>query len=123
MPVTRDVEAEDASAFVRIVVVDVVADEQRNGRQTLQGRAEIAPHHRGQPADLAVEGQRDAFDLLVVLEFDGEQPDHLDRDPGGAGDPGRRVLVGDVDLLDVARGDEVAHGGPAVPGEDDPTRV
>ena len=42
-----------------------------------------------------------------MLQLDRVQPGELDRDGGGAGDPGGRVIVGDVDLLHVAPGDHV----------------
>ena len=57
-----------------------------------------------------------ALDLLVVLELDLEQPDHLDGEAGRAGDADGGVLVGREDLLDVALGDEVAHRGAPVAG-------
>jgi hypothetical protein len=54
-----------------------------------------------------------------VLELDLEQPDHLDGDARGSGDGDRGELVGLEDLLHVALGDQVAHGGPTVAGHDD----
>jgi hypothetical protein len=54
-----------------------------------------------------------------VLQLDLEQPDHLHRDPGGAGDPDAGVVVGREDLLDLAVGDQVAHRGPAVAAHQD----
>ena len=41
---------------------------------------EVAADHQGEPVGLALEGERGALDLLVVLELDLEQADHLDRD-------------------------------------------
>ena len=58
----------------------------------------------------------DPLDLLVVLELGLEQPHHLDREAGGAGDADAGVLVGREDLLDVALGDDVAHRGAPVAG-------
>lgn len=52
-----------------------------------------------------------------MLEFDGEQADHLDGDTRGARDARRRVVIVDVDLADVARGDHVARSGPPITGE------
>ena len=43
-----------------------------------------------------------ALDLLVVLELQLEQPDHLDGRAGGAGDGDPRVAVGREHLLDRA---------------------
>ena len=71
-----------------------------------------------EPVGLAVHRERGALDLLVVLELGLEQPHHLDREAGGAGDADRGELVGREDLLDVALGDDVAHRGPAVTGHD-----
>jgi hypothetical protein len=53
-----------------------------------------------------------------VLELDLEQPHHLDGDAGTAGDADGGVLVGREDLLDVALGDDVAHRGAPVTGDD-----
>ena len=44
--------------------------------------AQVAADHRRQPVGLAVQRERGALDLLVVLEFDLEQPDDLDGQPG-----------------------------------------
>ena len=115
-----DVVGHDPAGAGRVGGVEVVADEQRHERQPLHRGAEVAPHHAGQLVGLAVEGQRDALDLLVVLQLDREQAHRLDREPGRARDAGRRVVVGDEDLLHVARGDEVAHGGPPVAGDRHP---
>jgi len=52
-----------------------------------------------------------------VLEVDGEQPDHLHGDPGGARDTDGGVAVGDEHLLDVPLRDHVARGGPPVAGD------
>ena len=77
---------------------------------------EVVADHRGQPVGLAVEREHGALDLLVVLELDLEQPHQLDADAGRARDADQRVRVGGVHLLDVAAGDQVAHGGPPVTG-------
>ena len=69
-----------------------------------------------EPVGLALEAERDALELLVVLELDLEQPDHLDREAGDAGDADAAVVVGVEDLLDVALGDVVAHGRAPVAG-------
>ena len=58
----------------------------------------------------------DALDLLVVLELQLEQPDHLHGGPGGTGDRDAAVAVGLHDLLHGPMGDEVAGRGPAVAG-------
>ena len=63
------------------------------------------------------EGQRHAFELLVVLELDGVQAGEFDRDGRGAGDPGRGVVVGDVDLLHIPPGDHVALRRAPVAGD------
>ena len=99
--------------------LEVVAGEQRHDGEALHGHREVAADHRGEPVGLAVEGEHGALDLLVVLELDLEQPDHLDREAGGAGDADRGELVGLEDLLDVALGDDVAHRGAPVAGHHD----
>ena len=99
--------------------MQVVAGEQRHDREPLHRHAEVAADQRGQPVGLAVEGQRGALDLLVVLELDLEQPDQLDGQPGRAGDADAGELVGREDLLDVALGDDVAHRRPTVAGHHD----
>ena len=96
----------------------VPAREQRHHHQALQGETQVEPDHRGQPVGLPHQRQRLALDLLVVLELDLEQPDQLDRDPGGPGDADDRELIGREHLLDVALGDDVAHRGPPVAGHD-----
>ena len=62
----------------------------------------------GELVGLAVERERDALDLLVVLQLDGVQPHHLQGDARRARDADGRVRVGDEHLLDVALGDDVA---------------
>ena len=64
---------------------------------------------------LALPSRREllALDLLVVLELELEELDHLDGRAGGAGDGDARVAVGREDLLDVAVADEVARRWPA----------
>ena len=57
-----------------------------------------------------------ALDLLVVLELELEQPDHLHGRAGGPGDGHPAVPVGRVHLLHGAVGDRRAGGGPAVAG-------
>ena len=54
-----------------------------------------------------------------MLELDLEQPDDLDGQPGGARDADAGELVGREDLLDVALGDDVAHGRSPVTRHDD----
>ena len=107
-----DVVGEDPA----LVVVQVVAGEQRHDGQALHGHAEVGADQGGEAVGLAVHRQRRALDLLVVLELGLEQPDHLDGEAGGAGDPDGGELVGREDLLDVALGDDVAHRGPPVTG-------
>ena len=107
-----DVVGEDPA----LAAVEVVPGEERDDGQALHGHAEVGPDHRGEPVRLALQRQQRALDLLVVLELDLEELDQLDRDAGGAGDADGGVLVGREDLLHVAVGDDVAHGGPAVAG-------
>ena len=85
----------------------------------------FAAHHLPELVGLALERERLAFDLLVVLELHLEQLDHLDRGTGGPGDGDAGVVVGREDLLDAPAGDRVPGGGAPVarhhhsPGEAD----
>ena len=56
-----------------------------------------------------------------MLEFDGVEPGELDGDRGRPGDAGRRVVVGDVHLLDVAARDHVALRRSPVTGDEHAT--
>ena len=104
------VVAEDAA----LVGVEVEAGEQRDDGESLHREAEVGADQGGEPVGLAVHRERRALDLLVVLELGLEEPHHLDRETGGAGDADHGVLVGREDLLDVALGDDVAHRGAAI---------
>ena len=75
---------------------------------------QVLAHHLGQLVGLALEREGRALDLLVVLELDLEQADHLDRHAGRPGDGHGRVAVGREDLLHGVVGDDVARRGPAV---------
>ena len=97
----------------------VVAGEQRHHGEALHGHGQVLADHLAQLVGLALEAEDDALDLLVVLELGLEEPDHLDRRPGGAGDGHRRVAVGREDLLHGPVGDGVPLGGPPVAGHDD----
>jgi hypothetical protein len=118
-----DVIGHDASSTFGIGDVHVEADEKRYGSQPLHRGTEIAPHHRRQLVGLAVEGQGHPLDLLVVLEFDGEQTHQLDGNSCGARDTGRRVLVGDIDLLHVAVRDQIALSRATIARNQHSTRI
>ena len=118
-----DVVAEDAARGHARGGVEVEAGEQRDDGQALHGGTEVPADHRGEAVRLAVEGHGEPLDLLVVLELDLVQPDHLDGDARGAGDPDDAVGVGRVHLLDVAGGDQVAHRGAAVAAHEDAALV
>ena len=94
----------------------VVPGEERHHGQTLHGGGQVVAHHLGELVGLALERDRRALDLLVVLELQLEQPHHLDRRSGGTGDGHAGVTVGGEDLLDPAMADQVARGRPAVTG-------
>ena len=94
----------------------VVAGEDRHDDHALHRRRKVAAHHHRQLVGLALQAQRRALDLLVVLELQLEQLDHLHRRAGGAGDGHAAEAVGLHDLLHAAVADEVAAGGPAVAG-------
>lgn len=111
-----DVVAEDPAT----AQVQVVAREERDDGQALHRHAQVAPDHGGEAVGLALQREHGALDLLVVLQLQLEEPDHLHREPGGAGDADRAVLVGREDLLDVPLGDHIAHGGPPVTGDHHP---
>src|SRR5207253_1599557 len=66
--------------------VEVITSEERYDGEALHGHAEVAADHRGQAVGLALEAECRALELLVVLELDLEQADHLDGEAGGAGD-------------------------------------
>jgi hypothetical protein len=78
----------------------------------------LVAHHAGQLVGLALQRQGRALDLLVVLQLQLEEADHLDGRSGGPGDGDARVVVGGEHLLDGAVADQVAGGGPAVTGHD-----
>jgi hypothetical protein len=113
----------DASGSVGIGDVDVESDQQRHRSQSLHRRTQIAPNHRRQLVGLAVEGERHALDLLVVLEFDSEQTNQFDCDTRSSGNARSGVLVGDVDLLHVTVGDQIALSGAPITGDQHPARV
>src|SRR5690606_8391342 len=94
----------------------VVAGEQGHHDEALEGGGEVAADHLGQLVGLALDGQLVALDLLVVLELQLEELDHLDGRAGGPGDGDARVAVGREDLLHRPVRDQVAAGGPAVAG-------
>ena len=78
----------------------------------------VAADHLRQLVGLAFERQRVAAQLFVVLELGLEQPHHLDRDAGGAGDGDAGEPVGRKDLVHVAVGDVAAGRGAAVAGHE-----
>ena len=88
--------------------VGVVAGEQRHDCKSLHGGRKVVAHHLTQLVGLALQADGCAFDLLVVLELQLEQPDHLHRRSRGAGDRDARVAICRKHLLDAAVADEVA---------------
>ena len=96
---------------------DVEAGEQGHHREALHGRRQVVAHHLPELVGLALEAERRALDLLVVLELELEQLDHLDGRARRAGDGDAGVLVGREHLLDRPVADEVARRGPAVARE------
>ena len=60
---------------------------------------------------------RPPFDLLVVLQFDGVEPGELDAMAAVPGDTGGGVVVGDVDLLNVAAWRSCCPAWSAGPGD------
>jgi hypothetical protein len=100
------------------VPAPVVAGEDGHHDEALHRRGQVLPDELGERVCLALQLERLALDLLVVLELDPEKPGHLDRGPGGAGDRHDRVVVRRVDLLDVARRHLVAHRREPVASDD-----
>ena len=84
--------------------------------QALHGQGQVLADHLGQLVGLALQGERGALDLLVVLELDLEEADHLDRHARRPGDGDGGVAVGREDLLHGVVGDDVARRGAAVAG-------
>ena len=99
---------------------EVVAGEDRDDAQAHHRGLEVAADHHRELVGLALEAERGAFDLLVVLELELEQPHHLHRRPRGAGDRDRAVAVGLDHLLHRPMADQVARGRPAVAGHHHP---
>ena len=92
----------------------VVAGEDRHDDEALHRRAEVAAQQHRELVRLAVEAEELALDLLVVLELELEELDHLHRRTGRAGDGDAAVAVGLGDLLHGPVRDEVARGRPPV---------
>ena len=105
------------------ILSQIESGEQWNDDQTLHGKSEVAAQKRRESICLAVERQRGALDLLVVLEFHLEQTHQLHCNAGGSGDPDDGVLVRGEDLLDVALRDEAPDRCPAIAGDDRAVRA
>ena len=105
-----DVELEEATAPHALVP----ACEQRDHHEALHCSSEVAAHHLAELVGLALQAQRGTLDLLVVLELELEQPDHLHRRAGGSGDGDPGMAVGREHLLNGTMADEVARGRPPV---------
>src|SRR5918994_5122815 len=90
----------------------VVAGEQRHHRQALHGGREVVADHLAELVGLALEGEGGVLDLLVVLELELEQLDHLEGGAGGARDRHAGVPIGGEHLLHRAMADQVPPGGP-----------
>jgi hypothetical protein len=103
--------------------MNVVAGQQRYSHEPLQRGPQVAAHHDREPVDLAGEGERQAFELLVVLELDRVQAGELDGDGRGARDAGGGVVVGDVHLAHIAPGDHVALRRTPVAGDENTAGV
>ena len=100
------------------LAADVVAGEQGDDGEALHGRREVVADHRPQLVGLALEGQDRPLHLLVVLELELEEPDHLHGRAGGARDPDPRQVVGLEDLLHPATRHLIAGGGLTIAGHD-----
>ena len=82
-----------------VIATSVEASEDRHNSHALHGSREVVPQHLRQLVGLTLERQRVALDLLVVLELELEQLDHLDGWPGGAGDSDSRPPISLEDLF------------------------
>ena len=109
------VVAEHAAAPAALVE----AGEEWHDDETLHCGGKVGADHLGELVGLALERQRLALDLLVVLELGLEQADHVDAGTGDAGDGDAREVVGGKYLLDPPVGDRVAAGGTPVAGQHD----
>ena len=94
--------------------------EDRHHRQPLHGHGQVGGYQLAQLVRLALQTQRTAFDLFVVLQLQLEQPHHFDGRSSGARDGDTRVAVCGEHLFDRTMADEVARGGSSVPRHDDP---
>ena len=90
VPTAGGVEVPHPSA----VTSQIEAAEDRHDDHALHRGGKVAPHHHRQLVRLALEAERGSFDLLVVLELELEQPDHLDGRAGRSGDGDAAVPVG-----------------------------
>ena len=95
---------------IRPAAREVVAGEQRDDDEALHRHRQVRAHHLDELVRLALEAERDALDLLVVLELGLEEAHHLDRRARGAGDRDGGEAVGREHLLHGAVRDEVALG-------------
>jgi hypothetical protein len=109
------VEAEHAAATAALVE----PGEEWHDDQPLHRRGQVGADHLGELVGLALERQRLALDLLVVLELGLEQAHHVDSGSGDTGDGHPRKVVGWEHLLEPPVGDGVAAGGTPVAGEHD----
>ena len=100
----------------------VESGEEGDDDHALHRRREVAADHHRELVRLALEAQRGALDLLVVLQLQLEQSDHLHRRSGGSGDRHAAELIGLHDLLHRPVRDQVAGGGPPVARQHDAVR-
>ena len=110
-----DVELEQAAD----AAVAVEPGEQRHDGHPLHGGGKVVAHHRAELVGLALEAQVGPLDLLVVLELELEELDHLHRRTGGARDRDTGEPVSGEDLLHRAVADEVARRRSPVAGHHD----
>ena len=76
VPAAGDVVGEDAT----LAAAQVVPREEGHDDQALHGARQVLAHHLGQLVRLALEAQRHALDLLVVLELELEEANHVERE-------------------------------------------
>src|SRR5690606_40699654 len=76
----------------------VIAGEERDDRQPLEGERELVADQPRQERGLPLQREGDSFDLLVMLELYLEEPHHVDGETGDTGNGDPRRPVGRKDL-------------------------
>ena len=110
VPTAGDVERPQPTGAAALVV----ATEDRHHTHAHHRRLEVGADHARELVRFALQAQRHALDLLVVLELELEDLDHLHRRTGRTGDGDGAEAIGLDHLLHRAVADPVAGGGSTV---------